>query len=301
MIVARPAEQEVVPVTLLASPVEASLSLDFARDARSGRTVLAASAQQPPLRVVRAFTLPDGAALVHLHNVSGGLLGGDRLSLSVNAGAGANVQLTTTGATRIYRPRADAAETTQSNEIRIARNALVEYLPDAIIPFAGARFLQRTSVTLEPGAGLFWWEILAPGREAREEVFEYERVEMKTEIAADGRLIAAEHIRLEPRIRSLTSPARLGAYRYWATFYICRAGLAAGEWLAAEGALREVAREWTRPGETLWGISTLASDGLIARGLALHGRDVLPGLHALWRTAKLLLYDREAIPPRKVN
>ena len=28
--------------------------------------------------MVRAFPLEDGAALVHLHNVSGGLLGGDR-------------------------------------------------------------------------------------------------------------------------------------------------------------------------------------------------------------------------------
>ena len=37
------------------------------------------------------------------------------------------------------------------------------------------------------------------------------------------------------------------------------------------------------------------------RGLARHGRDVQTGLHAMWRAAKMLLYGREAIPPRKVN
>ena len=96
-------------VSPAAQRVRASLRLDFERDELSGRPVLAASHQEPPLRVVRAFALEDGAAMVHLHNVSGGLLGGDQLGLTVNVGAGACAQITTTGATRIYRPREEAA------------------------------------------------------------------------------------------------------------------------------------------------------------------------------------------------
>jgi len=65
--------------------------------------------------------------------------------------------------------------------------------------------------------------------------------------------------------------------------------------------LREVAGKLARPGETLWGTSTLVAHGLVVRGLARHGRDVQTGLHAMWSAAKLLLYDREAVPPRKVN
>lgn len=283
------------------SSLEASLALDFARDESTGRTVLAASAQEPPLRVVRAFELEDGSALAHLHNVSGGLLGGDRLALRVRVGQGSSVQLTTTGATRIYRPREESLGATQGNEIEVGENALLEYVPDAIIPFAGARFSQRTVIHLAAGAGLFWWEILAPGREAHGEVFQYECVEMKTDVAAAARAIAAEHVRLEPKKYALESVARLGAYRYWATFYICRVGLGADAWLAAERQLREVAAELARPGEILWGTSTLVAHGLVVRGLARHGRDVQTGLHAMWRAAKLLLYGREAIAPRKVN
>lgn len=281
--------------------VEASLALDFARDAATGRTVLSASVQEPPLRVVRAFALDDGSALAHLHNVSGGLLGGDRLSLAVNAGAGTSVQLTTTGATRIYRARKNAPFTMQTNEIRVGENALIEYVPDAIIPFAGARFAQRTRIDLGPGAGLFWWEVIAPGREASGEVFAYEHIEMRTDVTANGRLIAAESIRLDPRNSALRSTARLGEYRYWATFYICRVGLDAAAWLAAEAHLREKARELNRPGETLWGVSALLADGLVVRGLAIRGRDALGGLHALWDAAKRRLYGRAAVPPRKVH
>jgi urease accessory protein len=295
---AKDAQTQIVPTP---PRVEASLALDFALDVETGRTFLSASVQEPPLRVVRAFALDDGSALAHLHNVSGGLLGGDRLSLAVNVGAGAHVQLTTTGGTRIYRPRKSAPPTMQTNAIRVGENALLEYVPDAIIPYAGARFAQRTRIDLAAGAGLFWWEIIAPGREASGEVFAYESIEMRTDVTANGRLIAAESIRLDPRGSALRSIARLGEYRYWATFYICRVGLDGAAWLAAEENLREAACEMNRPGETLWGVSTLVADGLIVRGLAVRGRDALGGLHALWNAAKMRLYGRAAVPPRKVH
>lgn len=301
MVFVKEAERESVTLIPEPSRVQASLQLEFERDDATGQTVLASSRQEPPLRVVRAFTVAEGAAMAHLHNVSGGMLGGDSLALSVRVGAGANVQLTTTGATRIYRPRRNASAATQRNEIIVAENGLLEYVPDPIIPFAGARFSQRTSIELTPGAGLFWWEILMPGREARGEIFEYESVEMKTELVAAGRCIAAERIRLEPQKHALSSPARLGPHRYWATFYICRVGLSSSAWLAAEKQLREFAGKLTRPGETRWGISTLMEHGLIVRCLACHGREVLAGLHAFWQTAKFLLYGRNAVPPRKVN
>jgi urease accessory protein len=282
------------------SRIEASLELEFARDPANGATVLSASRQEPPLRVVRAFTRADASALAHLHNVSGGLLGGDRLALRAALGAGTTVQLTTTGATRAYRPRLDAAPAALSSEIRIGENALLEYVPDPIIPFAGARFEQRTEIHLAQGAALFWWEVLAPGREAHGEVFEYDRVEMSIDIVAAGRLIAAERVRLEPRRRDFSSVARLGPYRYWASFYICGVGLGARIWRALEEELREAIREKADLDATRWGISTLVADGLVVRGLARRGRDVLPGLLALWRAAKRRLWGREAILPRKV-
>jgi urease accessory protein len=281
--------------------VDAELRLAFARDRATGQTVLAGSHQEPPLRVVRAFALCDGAALVHLHNVSGGLLGGDRLALTVKVGANAAAQITTTGATRIYRARIETPATTQVNEIVVDTGALLEYLPDAVIPFAGARFSQRTTIRLGDDAGLFWWDILAPGREARGEIFAYESVELRIDLSACGRLIGAERVRLEPEKRKVASLARIGAYRTWGTFYICRVGVAAARWLELESELREQLALPNRREDALWGVSTLTAHGLVARCVAKHGRDVLPGLQSVWRMAKLRLYGREAILPRKLN
>jgi urease accessory protein len=287
---------------LCAQPrLEASLTLDFARDEFTGNTVLATSRQEPPLKVVRAFAVKDGAALAHLHNVSGGLLGGDRLALKVNVGARARVQLTTTGATRIYRRRNEAPPATQSNEFTLNEGALLEYVPDAIIPYAGARFSQATTIRLAQGAGIFWWEILLPGREARGESFAYDSVEMRADVVALCQPITSERVRIEPRKHSAQSFGRLGPYRTWATFCIARVGLSTAEWLALEQELREQALPLSKHGQTLWAISALPAHGVMVRGVAVHGRHVLPGLQALWQTAKRRLYGCDAVPPRKVN
>ena len=191
--------------------------------------------------------------------------------------------------------------TTQQNEIAVGENALLEHVPDAIIPFAGSRFMQKTAIHLANGAGLFWWEILAPGREASGELFVYEQFEMRTRIVAHNRTIAAENARLVPGRKNISSSARFGAYRYSATFYICHVGRDGQTWREAESNLRILTSELSKAGETLWGVSTLLGHGLVVRCLATQGREVLPGLHAIWKRAKIQLFGCEAIPPRKVN
>src|SRR5882762_2483916 len=98
-------------------PLDSSLRLSFAYDAATRSTGLSESLCEPPLKVVRAFAQADGAALIHLHNVSGGLLGDDRPCVSVRLLENARVQLTTTGATRIYRARQAAGPAIQTTEI----------------------------------------------------------------------------------------------------------------------------------------------------------------------------------------
>ena len=281
--------------------VRGRLRLSFEHLDAAGRTVLAVCEQQPPLKVVRAFPLNCGEALVHLHNVSGGVLSGDQLELIVEVGTGACAQLTSTGATRLYRSRIEAPAARQINDVSVGENALLEYLPDELIPFAGSRYRQETRIELAQGAGLFWWETVAPGREARGELFDYESLHLNLDIRAEGRPLALERVKLEPGRRPLASLVRLGPYRYFSSFYICQVGRDAAWWLELERQLAELAQQLTRPSETLWGVSTLPAHGLVVRALSVKGRDIASGLLAFWQAAKQQLYGREAVPPRKVK
>ena len=64
------------------------LRLRFEARGVRNQTILAESEHHLPLRIVRAFQLDDGGSLVHLHNLSGGVLGGDHLELAVEARSG---------------------------------------------------------------------------------------------------------------------------------------------------------------------------------------------------------------------
>ncbi len=227
-------------------------------------------------------------------------MGGDQLSLKVEIAPRAQAQLTATSATRLYRSRGEPVTATQLTEVRVAEGGRLEFLAEPLIPFAGSRFRQQTRIELGPGAGLFWWETVAPGREAKGELFEYELFQSQLDIFAGSNPLALERIRLEPHLRPLSSLARLGVYRYFSNFYICRVGLEAKSWQNLESELGAIAQELSRPGESLWGVSTLSAHGLIVRALCVKGREIPPGLLAFWKAAKLALYGQEARPPRKI-
>ncbi len=264
------------------------------------RTRMAVIKQSPPLRVIRAFPVAEGGVLTHLHNVSGGILGGDQLTVSAELEESTQVQLTSTGATRVYRHRPGHTVATQQTTLAVGKDALLEYLPDPLIPFAGARFRQQSRITLAAGAGLFYWEVVAPGREAHDECFAYDAVTLALDIEAQGQPIVFERINLRPTEQPLTSLARLGGYRYFGTFYICRVGLPPAAWLDLEAELMQLANQLSEPSQILWGVSTMPAHGLTVRALSMHNRAIGVGLLDFWQRAKQALYGVDAVPPRKV-
>lgn len=257
-------------------------------------------AQQPPWRVIRAFPQDNGSSLVHLHNVSGGVLSGDRLTLNIDVGPAAAVQVTTTGATRLYRHREGSADSEQHVKVRVGEGALLEYLPDALIPFAGSRHLQRTTVSLADRATLLWWEILAPGRQAMGETFAFDRLRLQTEVRSPSRPVLIENMDLEPAKRSLKSIARLGPYSHVANFYAFAVGLPQSKWGELEARLKDIYSARSSAGVIIWGSSTLASDGIVVRGLSVSARELPATLAAIWKTAKRFLTGEDGILPRKV-
>lgn len=285
---------------LLAYRVKGRLHMTFAYDETFHQTRLALCEQESPLRVIRAFPLSGGGALVHMHNLSGGVLGGDQLSISARIGPRASVQLTSTSATRLYRSSPTAPVAVQTYTIQVQEGGLLEYLPDQLIPFAGSRYRQHTHIELAHDAGLFWWETIAPGRKARGEVFDYEQLQLEAKITALGRPLAIERMKIEPQHRTPSSLTRLGAYPYFCSFYICKVGLEPAYWLHMEQRLSVLAQQLSRPEEIHWGVSTLVAHGLVVRAVSRQGREIATGLLAFWREAKFALYGQEAIPPRKI-
>jgi urease accessory protein len=294
-------EQAVTGPVLSASGSErpaARLWLQF--EDRSGETVVRLKQQQPPWRVIRAFQTSSGEALTHLNNVSGGVLDNDNLRLRVDVGPHARAQITTTGSTRVYRSRSADAISRQRTEVTVGEGGFLEFLPDPVIPYAHSRFEQSAIIQLADSSTLFWWETIAPGREAAGEVFAYHNLSSSLEIRSGGQPVAIERFAIEPALRDPRSPARLGSFRYLSSFYICQVGLGVESWLDLESRLGDLAGELSRPAEVLWGVSALTACGLMVRGVAVRGRDLTCNLPKFWAVAKWALCGRVAAIPRKI-
>lgn len=278
--------------------IPSRLDLRFASDGDCTRMFVLA--QDPPWRAIRAFRNSLGQALVHLHNVSGGVLAGDLLHLSIDAEPSARVQVTSVGAARIYRKGPNRPTACVSTSIRIGDGALLEYLPDVIIPFAGSRFSQSTSISLAGNAGFIGWETIAAGRIAGGEVFAFDSFHSECSVRSDIRPLALERFTLIPSERNPQSIARWGRFRYTATLYICHTGVAQPRWRDLESKLSELAADDTSA-SARWGVSTLIAHGLVVRGLALEAHEITEGLRKFWAHGKQEIWGEPAIPPRKIN
>src|SRR5205823_4869319 len=79
----------------------------------------------------------------------GGLVGGDELTIDVEVGAGAHALVTTPAASKVYRTSGPTARQTQ--RLRVADGATLEWLPQEAIVYDGARAELQTRVDLERG------------------------------------------------------------------------------------------------------------------------------------------------------
>jgi urease accessory protein len=266
-----------------AAPV-GELALTLGRDQR-GRTSIRARRQRFPLRTTMPFYLDPVApdmAFVYVQNPTGGVFAGDHLLASVAAGSGARVHLTTQSATKIYR--SEGALARQELRFTLGAGAYVESIPDPLIPHAGSRYCQETSVELGPGAMFVAAETVAPGRRARGERFAYDLLELRTSVGRGGRELCAEALLLEPARARVDRPGVLGASDYLVSLIAVAPEADAGALassidaaLAADGAVRGAA------GELPGGV------GALARILAPNAVTANRALRGAWAAVRAAL------------
>jgi urease accessory protein len=286
--------------------LRAGLELQFWNDA--GATRMRVPRQDVPWRAIRAFPNGAGESLVHLHNVSGGVFGGDELQVSVEIGEAARAQITSTSATRTYRSK--GAEATQQARIQIRKDGFLEYVPDHTILFAGSKFSQTTAIQLACGSGLIWWDVISAGRVARGETFAFYEYtsdltihstpEGGTPEEGRSRPIMIDRYRLNPAERDPASLARFGPYLYSATLYVCHISKDQSRWIRLEEQLNRSADELSNA-DARWGASALAEHGLIVRGLAREAYQITGGLERFWRESKAAIWNLPACWPRKIR
>lgn len=276
-------------ITLDAPRVGRDGALDLRFERRGPATVLSGCRYTLPLQVLAPLSLEEGVAVVSVLNPTGGLCGGDRLRIDVEVGPGAHACLTTPSATKVYRTEGEPA--TQVVSIRLGAGAILEWVPDHTIPFAGSAFIQALGVELGERACLILVDAFAAGRVARGEAWGFALLESTLSVRdARGPLL---HDRL-----------RLGGAGPWDALGLAEGHPYFGTMVVAggrglQGFDTAVARALgPSPGAAV-GVGALARRGALVRCLAPSAPALGAAIDALWRAARAWLLDAPALGLRK--
>ena len=254
-----------------------------------GRTEVVRRRTSAPLHLMRPlYSDPELPAvpLCYVMSSGGGIVGGDRLSISLTVGTGAHLLVTTQAATRIHR--SDGGYATQRIDIEVEPGGICEWVPDAMVPYAGSNFAQSCRARVAPSGVLLMTDIVTAGRVGRGEVWDF-----------DAYVSAVEVLRPDGDPVLVDTTALVGGQRGGGAVVTAEATVVGTVVVVAPGDCRALAAalRGAFPGASA---STLADDsGAWLRVLGDSVEQVQHQLHCAWSAARRLYAGAPAPSLRK--
>jgi urease accessory protein len=247
-----------------------------------------------PLRVQRPF-YPEGLDCLHLYllHPPGGLVGGDKLSIELNAGNGAHILMTTPSAGKIYR-NISGIKQGQHVDIKVADNAIVEYLPQENIIFNNADAELITQVNIEGSGVYIGWEITCLGRIESDDLFTQGGLQQSLTVYQGGKPLFIDRLSLVAPSKLQTGKAGFQNKIVFGTFIIN------SDIINPQCA--EQLAEWQQTTNTLIAPSTVAitqKPGVfIARILGDKAERARDTFESLWTLLRPKVINKQACAPR---
>jgi len=266
------------------------LSLTFER--RGDRTVLTERRFTLPLQALEPIPLDSGGtSVLMLLNPTGGIVGGDRLRTEVVVGDQAHCCLTTPSATKVYRTVGALA--IHEFSARLGRGAILEYVPDHLIPSPGAAFRQSVRVELGEGSVAILFDAFAVGRVARGEAWCFTELESSLTVTDSLGFRLRDRFRLVPARRTWAELGGMEGMSHLATLALCFDDDPGTLPLVLATALAD------SPGVG-GGVTELGRGGLLVRFLTASAPELQATFHRLWATARRALLGLGPLELRKM-
>jgi urease accessory protein len=192
-------------VSLLTTPHAAgSAYLTFTRS--GSETVLTRAFATSPAKLIESKRR-GGTCWVYSATLGGGIVGGDEIHMHANVMNGARALLMTQASTKVYR---SLRRSKQSLTATVEADALLAVVPDPIVCFADADFMQAQRYDLHAEASLVLVDWMTSGRHATGERWAFSRYESRFDIRRGSERVFLDGLVLEPGIDAVS--ARMGRF-----------------------------------------------------------------------------------------
>jgi urease accessory protein len=182
----------------------------------AGQTAVTRARSASPLKLLTPRHGGRGA-WVFASTYGGGLVSGDWLRLQIQAGPGSLSLLGTQASTKIYRAGHLGGTCRQDLDVSVGRDAIFVSMPDPVVCFADAAYVQRQRFELEEGAALLYVDWFTSGRSATGERWAFARYESRTDVRLAGRLVLRDAMLLDPADGPIGAPHRAGQFDCFAS------------------------------------------------------------------------------------
>jgi len=245
-----------------------------------------------PLQALEPIRTVDGSLCLMMLNPSGGLVGGDRLRTSVEIGRDAAAVLTTASATKAYRTLGDAAS--HQTNVTLRDGAVLEYLPDHLIPHIGAALRQSLCIEMAPRSRAIVYDAIAAGRVGRGERWTFREIAGEIIIRRGARPVYVSRSRIIPKAQPLNQIGWMEEFNYLATVVVVAD--ASPIWSSL---LNEIDMMLQAFDEINCGVSEIAAGGLVVRLMTRTASDLILAKRNIWAIARRAVLGLEAFDLRK--
>jgi urease accessory protein len=187
--------------------------LELTFGCRRGRTTIEDAYCEVPFKITHLLE-SETWRIAHLilMQCTAGLFGGDVAELRMDVQAGARVLITPQSALKIHPSGEEPA--VLRTHIRVRSGGEAHIYNEPIIPFAGSRLHQTTSIEIEPDARLFFWDSIMAGRVGRGEAWRFTELSSETRLSlragSDRRVLYLDRFSLTPNRCSPAGPWMMG-------------------------------------------------------------------------------------------
>lgn len=175
--------------------VPCEVNVDFRFE--DGKTELKDFYFTAPLKVIKPWRQENGFLRAMIMSSSGGLMSGDHFEYDINIGENACAEIISQSYEKIFKMNEGFAD--RDCKIKVAKGAILNYMPQPTIPFAQSSFKNFTDVYLEDETSrLIYHEVIIAGRIAMDEIFQYTSFESLTRFYQADELIYRDNTKFRP-------------------------------------------------------------------------------------------------------
>ncbi|XJZ25713.1 urease accessory protein UreD [Bacillota bacterium Lsc_1132] len=264
--------------------------LELSATKKREKTILSTWYHEGALKITRPIYHEENLPSIYLIHVGGGYVDGDTYLTTINVEEEGELAVTTQSSTKVYRTPNHPV--VQQTSIHLGKNSVLEYMPDPLIAYEGAKFIQETTVYLEEDSCFLYSDMITPGWAADGELFRYDWIRSKLKLYKEGKLVLFDHLLLEPD-EDIAGIMQMEGYTHIGTFFI----------MHKEAKKLFLDRLYKIIGnfqpDTRFGLSSLSESGVILRILARNTGSIEKIIARAYCFARRELLGKDCVTWRK--